>query len=42
MEVNSELSEIHDLERIQQLYKEKEKLDKQWVSLFEQLEKDLG
>lgn len=42
MEVDSELSEIHDLERLQQLYKEKEKLDKQWDSLFEQLEKDLG
>ncbi|MCJ8008644.1 ribosomal protection-like ABC-F family protein [Lederbergia wuyishanensis] len=42
IEVNLELDEINDLERLQQLYMDKEELNKRWETLFEQLEKDLG
>lgn len=40
--VDLELGEINDLGRLQQLYLDKEELNKRWENLFEQLEKDLG
>ncbi|WP_407658050.1 ribosomal protection-like ABC-F family protein [Lederbergia citri] len=41
-ELDSELSEIRDLEQLQQLYREKEELNRRWETLFEQLEKAPG
>jgi len=39
MELELELGEIHELDRLQQLYMKKEEYEKQWGALFEQLEK---